>query len=429
VPRIELPDYEAFEIDEADRRRDETPSNAITLDQAIARLISDNLDLRVKRLEISKSGADVVTAGLRANPLLYYDTQFIPIYGGFSPARPGGPTQYDLNVTLPLDLNHKRQTRVRYACQARRVVEAQYADAVRLAIAELYEVHVDLLLALDAVKFARATVSGLERSLESVREARQRGEATLADIEHERIRLDAARISLDEARASEIAARRSLTPLLNIPARTIDTIQFDGSLSVKPPELPPSDELVGLALSQRPDLAALRLAIAAADAGVDLASAERFQDIFLLVQPFTLQNATPLGVPDAYAAAVGVTIPMPLFDRNQGNVERARINAAQVRMELCHAEQVIETDVRQVVEQLEAATAALRSMESDLLPAARREVFDAIARSERGEVDDDEVMVARDQLNDLIRQHNDLLVRRRRAMLDLNTATGTRLMP
>ena len=54
--------------------------------------------------------ADILTAGLRANPILYSDVQCVP-YGSFSRARPGGQTQYDVNVSYPLDITRKRQAR------------------------------------------------------------------------------------------------------------------------------------------------------------------------------------------------------------------------------------------------------------------------------------------------------------------------------
>ena len=61
---------------------------------------------------------------LRANPILYSDVQCVP-YGSFSKARPGGQTQYDLNVSYPLDVTRKRQARTLVACQAKKVLEAQ----------------------------------------------------------------------------------------------------------------------------------------------------------------------------------------------------------------------------------------------------------------------------------------------------------------
>ena len=47
--------------------------------------------------------ADILTSSLRANPIFYADGQLVP-YGHFSNQRPGGQTQYDVNVTYPLDV-------------------------------------------------------------------------------------------------------------------------------------------------------------------------------------------------------------------------------------------------------------------------------------------------------------------------------------
>src|SRR5205823_4240936 len=51
------------------------PRDGLTLDQTIKRLVSANLDLRARFHEIPKAQADVLTAGLRANPLLFFDAQ------------------------------------------------------------------------------------------------------------------------------------------------------------------------------------------------------------------------------------------------------------------------------------------------------------------------------------------------------------------
>jgi cobalt-zinc-cadmium efflux system outer membrane protein len=71
---------------------------------------------------VPQADADIVTAGLRTNPLLYLVGQFIP-YGFFTDATPGGPTQYDVNITYPVDVSHKRQSRTIVARMARTALE------------------------------------------------------------------------------------------------------------------------------------------------------------------------------------------------------------------------------------------------------------------------------------------------------------------
>ena len=136
----------------------EGPADGLTLDQAIELLLTNNFDLRSKAMEIPQARADILTASLRANPILYADSQLIP-YGSFSDRRPGGPTQYDLNITHPIDYSHKRRARMDLAARALGVTEAQYQDAVRIEINNLYIAFVDVLAARQIVRYARASVA------------------------------------------------------------------------------------------------------------------------------------------------------------------------------------------------------------------------------------------------------------------------------
>src|SRR5947208_2700401 len=77
----------------------------------IERLVRENLYLRSVSFEIPQAEADILTASLRANPVFYADSQLIP-YGAYSRSRPGGQTQYDVNISYPLDISRKRIARM-----------------------------------------------------------------------------------------------------------------------------------------------------------------------------------------------------------------------------------------------------------------------------------------------------------------------------
>ena len=121
----------------------------------------------------------MLTASLRANPILYADSQLIP-YGSFSTQRPGGPTQYDLNISHPIDYSHKRQARTMYAELVLRVMEHQYQDAVRLGLDDLYLAYVDVLAARRTVRYARVTVEGLDEFLSAM-------EALYQGVDHDAV--------------------------------------------------------------------------------------------------------------------------------------------------------------------------------------------------------------------------------------------------
>ncbi|MEA2632408.1 MAG: outer membrane protein heavy metal efflux system, partial [Chloroflexota bacterium] len=216
-PSIPFPLYGTFSL--SDKAEDEGPADGMTLDQAIDIAIRESLDLRSKFYEIPQAQADVLQAGLRANPVFYADGQLLP-YGKFNRSNPGGPSQYDVNVSHPIDVNGKRRARLLVSARAQRVLEAQYQDAVRQTIDAVYSAYVDVLAARQAVRYAEATVDprrGLVRVLEVTEGLRKRGAVTLADVNRIKVQLDAARIGLRDALESYQKAKRNLATVLSLP--------------------------------------------------------------------------------------------------------------------------------------------------------------------------------------------------------------------
>ena len=128
---------------------------------------------RTKFQEIPKAQADILSAGLRANPLVFASADGVP-YGSYSPRRPG-ENGYSVVLIQPIDVNRKRLVRVHVAEQAKKVLEAQYQDAVRLEIDNLYTAFVDVLDARETVRFARASLEGLNRGTQDHRGAIPQG--------------------------------------------------------------------------------------------------------------------------------------------------------------------------------------------------------------------------------------------------------------
>jgi cobalt-zinc-cadmium efflux system outer membrane protein len=409
-------------------QEDQGPSEGLTLDVAIDLLLRNNLDLRSRFYEIPQARADVLTASLRANPVLYADAQLVP-YGTYSKARPGGPVQYDFNITYPLDVTHKRQARTAVASQAVRVLEAQFQDAVRLQIDNLYTAYVDALAARATVQYARAGLEGLEAVLKVTQEQFESKNKTQADVDRIRIQRDAARINLLDAEAGFRRSQQVLATLLNLPSSAASSLEVRGSIRDSAPPAPTPEALKPLALGARPDLLSYRLGIRRAEADVRLARANRLSDVYLLYQPYTFQDNTPFGTKSATSWAVGLTIPLPIYNRNQGNIQRARLNVSQTQVELAALERQVVAEVEQAGQEYAVTREAVERLRSDLLPAARNVLNVAYLRYREGEEDVVTFLNARSAYNDVVRQYRDFSVRHRRSMLNLNTAVGRRILP
>ncbi len=422
----ETPSY--GQLEEPNKPENPGPANGLTLDGAIARLIDQNLNLMALKFEIPMGQADVLTASLRANPIFYADSQLVP-YGHYSNARPGGQTQYDVNITYPVDIWRKRKARTHVAEAAQRVTEAQFQDAVRLQIDNLYTAFVDVSAASTAVEYSKAYVMGLEKILKVNLKLLEKEQIKEADLLVTRAQLEQAQLQVYDSVQALQKARRTLGLLLNMPRQEADSLQLRATLrNVRP--LPLTDEdLTRLAMTYRPDLNGMRLGLHRAQADVKLAYANRYSDVYLLLQPYTLQNNSPLGLKSAYSYAVGATVSLPIYNRNQGNIARSKLNVTQTQIELVNAEKQVSYDVDEAVREFKVSLTRVNELEREVLPASRKVRNTAYERWLGGETNIIDYFEAQRSYNETVKGFRDALVRHRRAMLDLNTAVGTRVLP
>ena len=349
---------------------DEGPANGLTLDAAIDQIMTANLDIRALRHELTQADADILTAGLRTNPLIYMDTQFIP-YGTFNNQRPGGPTQYDLNITYPLDVSKKRQARTVVARMARSTLESQFQDVVRRQIDNVYRGFVNLQAARIDLLIARSSVRRQEQFLANLtRTARPDDEAVADTIDHLSLVLDRARNSLGEAEEAFADAQEGLGVLLNTPVEQTASLEPRGRLHDTFPKPPSAEELASIALRARPDLHAARLGVTRAGAEVNLQRANRFDDVYLFYDPITYQDNRPSNALSSHSWAIGLTFSLPIFNRNQGNIARAQSNVVQTKLELSSLERRIVSEVRLAERECQRSRESLEQIETSILPRA-----------------------------------------------------------
>jgi cobalt-zinc-cadmium efflux system outer membrane protein len=406
---------------------DPGPPGGLTLDAAIERMMAANLDLNALKYELPQGEADVLTAGLRTNPIVYMDTQFIP-YGAYGTQRPLGPIQYDVNITHPVDVSHKRSARVRAARSAQKVLEAQYQDVVRRQIGNLYRAFVNLQACRNTYLASQAAVRAQERIV--AREQQEAGAgAQSAGIERLAIELEKARAALDDAEDALNDAREALALLLNLSPAEAGRLDPRGSLRDVAPPPPPLDELIRIALEYRPDLAAARLGLVRAEAEVKLARANRLDDLYLFYDPITYQDNRAMKLPSGRSWDVALAMPLPIYNRNQGNIARAMSNLAQTHAERVALERRVVSEVRQAHREYLRSREALDRFERSILPNARVARVKAEAEFAADKLSPDEYLGHLSDDEETARLYRDAFVRHRRSMLDLNTTAGLRILP
>ena len=425
APLTEVPLYGLLEFASGD---DEGPADGLTFDQALDLLLRNNLDLIARRFEIPAAKADILTAGLRANPIFYADSQLVP-YGEYTPKRPGGQTQYDVNVSYPIDFSGKRRARTANAIQVEKAVEAQFQDAVRLQISNLANAYVSVLAARETARYAASGLKGLDSVLEATQALGSRGDRTSADVSRIIAQRGSATVGLIDAEEAVRRAKRTLGTALNMDPIQAESIEIRASIRDNDPPPPSSQELVAMALECRPDVVAFRIGNNVAQSALRLQKANRYADAYVLLQPYTFQNNSPNHLKSAYSYAVGVTVPLPLYNRNQGNIERAKVNIQQTQVQLAGIERQVANEVIQAEREYRTTRDYLARLETNVLPASKKAVDDTRALFSAGEQNVTSLLNVQREANDIVRQYRDTAVRHRRSMFNLNTAVGRRILP
>jgi cobalt-zinc-cadmium efflux system outer membrane protein len=426
LPTANIPAYGELDLPEGEL--DVGVASGYSVGDAVEILIRQNLSILAMRYEIPMADADILTASLRANPVFYADAQLVP-YGRYSRAAPGGQTQYDINITHPLDVNHKRQARTELARAAKRSLEAQFQDAIRQQIDNLYTAYVDVAAAELTLTYSRKYVEGITRLLDTNRQLFRAGMIPVDSTDTILAQLEQAQLQVREAQQAVSRTTRTLSQMLNIPRNQSLSIRIRDKLRDERPLPEGEEQLIQRAMVARPDLAAYRLGLRRAESEVTLAQKERLSDLYLLYQPYTLQDNRPFGLKSPISWALGITAPMPVYNRNQGNIARAKINVTQTQVQLAQLERQVQDEVAEAGREFELSRLAVLEFDREVIPAAKRVRDAAFRRWQGGQTSILEYLDAQKEYNERVKDYRDALVRHRRAMLDLNTAVGERLVP
>jgi outer membrane protein, heavy metal efflux system len=288
----------------------QAPVARLTLAEALALADTVNPTVRAKEFEVQSVAAGEITAALRPNPT----TNFLAEqFGGGSAAL----TQYTFSVGQPIELGGKRQRRVDSAKAATRVTGYELADLKRQLVFQVKKSFSDILVARDALALTEQNLTALDE-LERVHRLRaEKGD--ISGLELLRIEVERFAFERDNADARQAlgAAKIALRTAIG-QERLAEQFEVEGQLAV--PEISKSKtELYRMALDARPDLRAAEAAREKARADINLARANAWWDVTPQIEYQRIGPDNTIGF--------GFSLPIKLFDRNQGEISRTQAEA------------------------------------------------------------------------------------------------------
>ncbi len=390
----------------------------LTIEEAVAEAMQNNLSLLAERASIPIAEARVLTARLRPNPVVSAAGDHLDVLGtGFNDVNAGGPSEIVVGSEFLIERGGKRRRRTDVAEQARSVAETAFLDAVRLTTLEVQNAFVDVLLARDNLALVRDNLDALNRVVETNAARLRAGD--IAEVELIRSRVAALQYS-NSARRAEAALRQAYARLATLLGRNPDGPPMEAAGELRRGSvLLGLEELQAAALHSRPDLQALRLEEGRAEAEIRLQESQAKPDYTLGVEYRRQQvNASSNSLTLSFSA------PLPLFDRNQGEIARARAERRQAALRSRARETEIAGEVAAAYQEYLMARDVVESIEGRLLAEAR-DIHEITAFAYRnGDATLLEFLDAQRAFNDTMQAYNDGRAEYARSLYRLEAVCG-----
>jgi cobalt-zinc-cadmium efflux system outer membrane protein len=310
----------------------------ISLDQAIDLALAHSHALKATRTQIQQNQAQEITAGLRPNPALAWDALYLPVFDvqDFTLDNLSNFQQFDMGLSYLFERGGKRQRRINAARDATAVTRYQVGDAERALIFNVAQQFIGAQLAESVLEFARKDLASFEQTVKISEDRYNAGDMSEGDLLKIKLQLLQFQTDVSSAEMAQVQALASLRQLLGYDAVPAD-FEVAGELAYEPLSVN-LDDLRARALKSRPDLLAAQQGVKAGESQIALAKADGKVDLTASLSYTHLSGENLL--------STSFSIPLPVFDRNQGEIARTRAALTQSQENAAAASDTVLTDVR-----------------------------------------------------------------------------------
>ncbi len=349
----------------------------VALAQAVHLAQTQGLDVLIAEAEIRGAAADTRAAGAAPNPDFRLGAgRVLRCAGNVCDGTPWGwNAGLTDNGLVEGAITRKRALRERVAQRAMEAARFSRADAIRLVVAQTKVQYIQTAAAFERLEFARDFARTLHESvaISRVKYPRVIDEGQLARVEQESLRADQnVDRSLREWREEQI----QLTLVMGMARGRIPDITVDSDVLRfrVPTGLVDArrDDLLRLAVENRPDRKALVARAEQADAQVQFARRSRVPDVSVSIDYSQVGSGPTASSPPTLA--VGVAVPLPLFYQQQGAVGRAEADRDAAALSRAKLDATVAADIESGFTAFSAARQIVTRFESVLLQRAKRAV-------------------------------------------------------
>lgn len=320
-------------------------ASPLSLEDVVQQFLEKNYDLQLARQEIDKVKSDLITAKQRPNPVISGMYQYLDPSNRLSDVSAAAAGMAGIHLDHPIEMGGKRNRRIENAEASITYANLFYNETVRqqllTLIANFYQIKSDEAM----LKNARENHQNYKDFLVIAKAKYDHG--FLSELDYQKLQLQEMYYSQEEQieKTNLKHDTETLSVLISVPASQIVLTQIqDFNLKT----IPALDQLIEYAKNNRSDCLAAKENINVADSAYTLEKANAVPDITAGIESEAFGPQ--------YHKLIGFTfsLPLPVYDKNEGMIERSRIGKLQAATFYSKTLQQAESDVRQSYDDLKA---------------------------------------------------------------------------
>jgi cobalt-zinc-cadmium efflux system outer membrane protein len=381
----------------------------LSLAKAIELALEGNPEVAAAKRQWEATEGQVLQGRSRPNPELAYSLE---------DTRSKTRTQ-SWQLNLPVELGGKRAARTKAAEKTREQAQAQLAELQATVRANVAAAYFDVLTAQERLVLARDSAALAKSSTDTVSKRVAAGKVSPVEESKARVAEAGVRVELAQAASEQ---RNALSRLFALLGRIDAPYTVLEGKAENLPSVPSLADLQPL-ISSAPGVVLARIEVDRRKALTALEQSKRVPDVTVSVG-MQRSNETQRNV-----LLFGVSVPLPIFDRNQGNLLEALKLEDKARDELQAASVRLHSEVAQARERLSTITAEVQSLQQDVLPGAKSAYDAATIGFENGKFNFLEVLDAQRTYFTAKSQYLKALGEAHRAAADIDRLLGASMVP
>jgi len=339
-------------------------AQTLTLESALQTAFANNPDMAAAQWEIDIAQGGRQQAGLIPNPVASWDAE--------DTRRNSRTTTVKLSQTL--ELGGKRGARIDVATRAQEAAALTLEQRRNGLRAEVIDGYYGALRAQERLDLAQRSLALAERGLVVANGRVTAGKTSPVEATRAQVQLSEIRLEFNRAQMGLTDAYRRLAASTGAASTDFQAVATQAQAA---PALPSPAQLLAR-LEQTAELRLAELQIVQGEAALGLEKAQRIPDLDVSIgSQYDASVRERVNV-------VGVSMPIPLFNRNQGNVLAASRRADQARDLRNAVELRLRTETRQALDLWQTANTEVRAFNQQILPAAQNAVDSATRGFEMG---------------------------------------------